>query len=507
VIKRSIFLLIVPLSLSAVTHMWNPVGFPDIFYDEGVYMRRAMHVLSGLGPQESTTYYDHPYFGQLFLASIFKVIGFPGSAHHTTDINSIKELYEIPRILMGMLAVVDTLLIYKISERRFSQNVAIFASILFAVMPMTWLTRRILLDSILLPFLLGSILTAVYLKNNFGYKIENKSNLFFKIIHNETILILLSGTLMGLAIFTKIPAFVAIPLVGYLIFTNSNKRWKILGLWFIPVILIPLIWPADSLAHGNFNYWINTLVFQSNRDGQPFLYTIDILVKLDPFIIILGAIGILYAAAKRNLFIILWAGSSIAFHYLIGYYQYREFISVLPLLCISAALLMDDILKRIKIRHVKILRFSIVLGITIFGLASTMPVITTNLTTSQFEAFAFVSNYLLDEDVRNENITLISAPIYSWVFKYVYQMDHVLSDYRDMIYHPVPTHKTLLIADEHFDRGSSNEKLSTLYKKSSIIAGFNGTRNSYDARDYPYTSLLLNNQGRKEIQILIGNNG
>ena len=34
-----------------------------------------------------------------------------------------------------------------------------------------------------------------------------------------------------------------IPVVGFLIFTNSNKRLKVLGLWFIPVILIPLIWP------------------------------------------------------------------------------------------------------------------------------------------------------------------------------------------------------------------------------------------------------------------------
>jgi hypothetical protein len=36
-------------------------------------MRRAMQVLKGMGPQESTkTYpypYDHPYFGQLFLAA------------------------------------------------------------------------------------------------------------------------------------------------------------------------------------------------------------------------------------------------------------------------------------------------------------------------------------------------------------------------------------------------------------------------------------------------------
>jgi hypothetical protein len=33
---RSILLLAIPLVLSAFTHLWNPLGFPDIFYDEGI---------------------------------------------------------------------------------------------------------------------------------------------------------------------------------------------------------------------------------------------------------------------------------------------------------------------------------------------------------------------------------------------------------------------------------------------------------------------------------------
>jgi hypothetical protein len=51
--SRPIFLLIIPLALSAFTHLWNPIGFPDLFSDEGVYMRRSLHVLEGLGPQET----------------------------------------------------------------------------------------------------------------------------------------------------------------------------------------------------------------------------------------------------------------------------------------------------------------------------------------------------------------------------------------------------------------------------------------------------------------------
>ena len=63
-------LLILPLALSAFTHLWNPIGFPSFYVDEGHYMRRTTQVLEGLGPQESATGYnenrqdDHPYFGQ-----------------------------------------------------------------------------------------------------------------------------------------------------------------------------------------------------------------------------------------------------------------------------------------------------------------------------------------------------------------------------------------------------------------------------------------------------------
>ena len=111
-----------------------------------------MHVLNGTGPQESA-FYDHPYWGQLFLAGIFWLVGYPNSLHPLNDVHSIEMLYLFPRVLMGIFAVIDTFLVYKISEYKYNRSIAFIASILFAVMPITWLTRRILLDSIQLPFL------------------------------------------------------------------------------------------------------------------------------------------------------------------------------------------------------------------------------------------------------------------------------------------------------------------------------------------------------------------
>src|SRR5438105_10885120 len=125
--KNRIFFLMIPLALSAFTHLFNPTGFPDLFYDEGVYMRRAMGVLNGTGPQEES-FHDHPYFGQLFLAGVLKVIGFPNAMGPVASAESIASLYLVPRLLMGTLAIVDTLLIFKISEKRYGWKVAMISS-------------------------------------------------------------------------------------------------------------------------------------------------------------------------------------------------------------------------------------------------------------------------------------------------------------------------------------------------------------------------------------------
>ena len=126
-IGKSLVLLAIPLTLSVFTHLWNPIGFPAIHPDEGTYMRRAMHILAGLGPQEFATtqsneitiydhpyhgqiyLYDHPYFGQLYLAAILGLIGYPPPHSTSTDTDLIGFLYLIPRLLMGALAVIDTL--------------------------------------------------------------------------------------------------------------------------------------------------------------------------------------------------------------------------------------------------------------------------------------------------------------------------------------------------------------------------------------------------------------
>ena len=121
-------------------------------------MRRSMHVLEALGPldplnqfdhtQESTSSYDHPFFGQLFLASVLSIFNYPHSFISDNALVSIQNIYLVPRLIMGVIAIFDTFLVYKIANARYNVNTAFIASILFAAMPLTWLLNRIVLDSI-----------------------------------------------------------------------------------------------------------------------------------------------------------------------------------------------------------------------------------------------------------------------------------------------------------------------------------------------------------------------
>ena len=495
----SMSLVLIPLALSAYTHLWNPVGFPNLFYDEGVYMRRAMHVMEGLGPQEAY-YYDHPFFGQIFLGGMLTIIGYPESLNPSPDMQSIDSLYQVPRILMGILAVIDTFLIYKISERMYNRNIALFASILFAVMPVAWFTRMILLDSILLPFLLFSIFLAVYATKS---KSEKNNN-------NNNILIVLSGVFLGIAIFTKIPAFTMIPLVAFLIYRNNNRSLKALGIWFVPVILIPLIWPAQSILAGAFTSWTNDVLWQINRENAGLSWIVFLLAITDPFIFAAGFGGLAYSFVRRDYFILLWILPFMAFLGVLGYTNFFYWIPILPALCIGAAKLLFDIIEKSKKITQKTLTVAILSSIVVFGLTSTTLLIVTDVTSAQIESAAYVARYLdQTEDGAAGNPTVVSNPIYSWIFKYVFDKDHIFSDYRDMLYSPVDTAKSrvLLIADPRFtlDIGNEdNQLLHELYSNTSTIATFKGKVTNFDLGLYPYTSMIENYEG-SEVAIRLNN--
>ncbi|MDE1763528.1 MAG: glycosyltransferase family 39 protein [Thaumarchaeota archaeon] len=474
---KPIYLLLGLLVLSGFTHLWNAVGFPDIFFDEGVYMRRAMHVLEGLGPQESY-FHDHPFFGQIFLASSLAVVGFPNSFHPSANVDSVASLYLAPRILMGLLAIVDTFLIYKIAENRYGTKIALISSLFFAVMPITWLVRRILLDSILLPFLLLSILLALSSKNS----------------SHKNLMVLLSGICMGIAIFTKTPAFAMIPLVAGLVYFYNGKSLKLVALWLLPVVLIPMLWPLQSIEAGQFHLWVGDVLGQTQRHSAGLAYTLYTFFNMDPVLFILGTAGIVFCIFKRDYFILMWLVPFILFLFAIGYNQYFYSIPILPVFCISASVLIARTLGSIKQEKLgKVLPYVLVLGIGAFGLASTMMIITTNMTSGEFQAASFVLQHVRDNDSKT---TILASPTYSWIFNDVFHKQNVFLDYSLVLWQKITTQHVLLVVDPHYMIDMGRGKiLSKLDNDSKMIASFDGNVQKYDIALYPYTNLKVNYEG------------
>jgi hypothetical protein len=515
------WLVIIPLILSAFTHLWNPLGFPSMHVDESHYLRRSMHVLQGLGPQESVTDFDnphdHPYFGQLFLASILMVVGYPHSLGVSSiNLHSIEMLYLLPRVLMGILAVFDTFLVYKIAERRYNRNIALLASVIFAVTPLTWLLRRIFLDNILLPFLLLSVLSSLYAKLPASCN-NRRTGIRFE---RRTILIIFSGIFLGLAILTKIPAFSFIPIVGFLIYTNSNRDLKTLGIWCIPVILIPAIWPVYNISIGQYDNWMNGILWQATqRPDKPLLSAAKIFFEMDPLLFLLGIGGLFYVSligrklGHDSLLLLMWIIPYILFLYVIGWVSYFHWIMVLPALSIAGALILVDLASKISYRvGKKRLFYSIIISSTIvFGLISTTILLTTQINSSYFEVYAYLAQKVVENDeylsIRNDNktssyggdqITMIGhrwAWAFSWIPKYVYQGNVSFISFNST--NPVNSDRFLLLVDDFVRRkildqeneDPAIERTRMLYNNSKVIGEFTDKEMNLVPKFYPYTNL------------------
>jgi Dolichyl-phosphate-mannose-protein mannosyltransferase len=520
--KIAIIYILIPLTLSAFIHIWSPAGFPGIDQDEGHYMRRAMQVIQGLGPQESkATYfypYDHPYFGQIFLAAALSLVNYPYSFNPTISEHSIETLYLVPRVLMGILAVVDTFLVYKIADTRYNRKVAFVSATLFAAMPLTWFLRRILLDSIGLPFILLSILFAIYYaKSESHYGRNSESNKNF-------LLLLLSGIFLGLAIFTKMSLFTMIPLLTYIVLkkndinssnsSNSNvknrySRLKALGIWFIPVVLIPMIWPAYAISIGHLDEWLDGVLWQATRADRPFDFEMKtVFFRMDPVLLAFGVAGLIYAVIKKDYFILLWAFPYLIFIYFVNWVYFFHIIPVIAIFCIGGTTLLLHLFKKIHTEwFCKSVKFAVFGAIVIFGLVNSTLLVTQSVNNSDFKLIAFVTKTLpyrhYGDDNSSDKVTLVGpngAFILYWIPSQIFNKIFDFKWFegrRDYVEPPIKTEKFLMITDWDMRKvlaGNSTKEhikyVSQLYNNSNLLGVFYNNTSLPDLEKYPYTNIL-----------------
>jgi hypothetical protein len=517
-----ILLIFIPLVLSSYTHLWNLTGFPSIHIDEAHYLRRAMLVLEGMGPQESAAdgyprLYDHPYFGQLFIAGFLGLVGYPGSLNSGSDVYSIQMLHLFPRLLMGFVAIVDTFLLFKIAERRYNITIAFLAAIFFAIMPSTWIFRRVYLDTILIPFLLTSILIALYLKEPKNMNVLQNTKSKYEL--NQNLLIMLSGIFMGLAIYTKIPVFTMIPLVGTLVFFNSGKSLRGIGIWLIPVIILPMLWPIYSVVVGQTDQWLYWVLWQVERN-KPLSSSIINLFYIDPLITLIGAAGFVITIKRRDPFPFLWVLPFLVLSYFIGWVQYFHLTLILPALCISAAIFIDYI-RKIITKYSHILSYTPVVFVIIFGFVSTTMLITLDVNSTYYEVYSAIAKKIPDSNQKDSKITLIGSHWWVWdsfwITKYILNEPHQIIDpHLDPKFKTkISTDKVLFVGDpifiESLTRRLNSDNLRQirqLYNESNQIASFTDNVTSHTTSNYPYNTLpiMIWNENHPTGKVIIKSN-
>ena len=506
-------ILLAILSVSCFLHLWNLDGFPSIYRDEDHYLRKAMYILEGKGLQEGSNdlisipsnKYDHPYFGPIFISSYLWLVGYPQSLNLSTDINSISSIYHIPRILMGLLAVLDTYLIYKIGQIRYNRNIGLLSAAIFAVVPMTWLLRRIWLEPIQLPFILSSLLFAIYLNKQSTNDTIRKY--FFQ---KKLLLSIFSGIFLGISIFTKLPAFTFIPLIAFLIFSKGKKNLKYLAIWSIPVILIPLIWPANAIYLGELDDWFKDLFWQSERSNAGIVGTFQKLFMIDPIFITISFVSIGFAAIKKDFFIILGIMPFMIFSYFIGYVSYWHLIPVIPFLSLSLSLMIFDLAKRFfHTRYSTLFQFIFILSIIIPSF-----IISTNLIISNTDDFHFrvisaisrevenfnqhnINNFELNisDESDNGKLTILGTNYWLWIPKYIFDKgENFYKNY--FIANDIKTDNIMLVAGENF--------IKTMTRENSSKVNVMGLREIYSQSDVIFkleqnTTKLLKTHGNVDL--------
>jgi hypothetical protein len=337
---------------------------------------------------------------------------------------------------------------------------------------------------------------------------------------SAAIYILLSGIFLGLALFTKVPAITAIPLIVYLILGKNNTlKRNLRALWrlFIPVILIPLIWPVMSISLGQFDQWLNALSWQATeRQQRGVLFAVNAILDIDPVLFILGIAGLIFTVAKKDFTMILWIVPYLVLIYFVGWVTHFHWIPVLPAFCIATAVFLYNLAKKVSGKSMvrKSLSTGIILTIFFFGFSMTLVTITTNVSSHQYQAAEYILKSVKTNRENNlateGEVTIISSPMYSWLFKYPFEEKNVFSWFRDSS-QPISTERILLAVDTNYEGWIENRQgredpnqitlIEGIYNNTNTRAEFDANTITYNRNTYPYTGIGHARIGASDVEI------
>jgi hypothetical protein len=254
---------------------------------------------------------------------------------------------------------------------------------------------------------------------------------------------------------------------------------------------------------GEFDQWKNGVLWQtSERPSRPLIGTLNTFFKMDPVLFVLSMAGLIFAAVKRDFFLLLWVIPFLIFLYVIDYVSSFHLIPLLPAFSIAASRFIVEITNKIIKKNMfqQILPIAVISGIIIFGLISTTMLITTNVNSSVYKALAVIVQKLPDKDDTNNtaSVTLVAAPTYFWLPRYAF--DKAFEEKSYFSGKPLENERYIVIADRGLTRIMSgadnrppNPLMQYLYENSQTIARvIPDDQTKYNVKNYPYANMLQN---------------
>jgi 4-amino-4-deoxy-L-arabinose transferase-like glycosyltransferase len=224
--RLDLALILVLLLVTGIVHAINMGGFPQYFEDEATYVSQAWALQHQRTLSHYTYWYDHPPAGWLQIAAW---------AAPTFAWDRLSDGVQVGREVALLTKLVSVTLLFVLARRTgMHRAAATVAVLLFALSPISIFFQRMgLLDNMLMPWLLGSIVLA--------YSPRQRLVSYTG-----------SGFCLAVACLTKITSGLFLPLVLYLIWKNApeaNRRYA-LGLFGAAFAFIGSLFPLLALLKG-----------------------------------------------------------------------------------------------------------------------------------------------------------------------------------------------------------------------------------------------------------------
>ena len=115
-----------------------------------------------------------------------------------------------------------------------------------------------------------------------------------------------------------------------------------------------MIWPAYAASEGQFNEWLDGVLWQATRSDRPFPDEIkNVFLRMDPLLLGLAAAGLIYSVIRRDYFILLWVFPYLIFLYLLNWVYFFHLIMVLPAFGIVATKIMTDLFDMVNKKNLR----------------------------------------------------------------------------------------------------------------------------------------------------------